>query len=92
MRVRDKLYVIADDEHHLGVVRVDGDELKLVRLLDGDLPASAKKRKARKPDFESLLLLPASDESPRGRSSLSARARGRTGSSARWRASTHAAT
>jgi hypothetical protein len=67
VRVRDKLYVIADDELHLGVFGVDGDEpLKLVRLLDGELPASAKKRKARKPDFESLLLLPASDESPGG--------------------------
>ena len=67
VRVRDKLYVIADDEHHLGAFGVDGEEpLKLVRLLDGDLPASAKKRKARKPDFESLLLLPASDESPQG--------------------------
>ena len=67
VRVRDKLYVIADDEHHLGAFGVDGEEpLKLVRLLDGDLPASAKKRKARKPDFESLLLLPASDESPEG--------------------------
>ena len=67
VRVRDKLYVIADDEHHLGAFGVDGEEpLKLVRLLDGDLPASAKKRKARKPDFESLLLLPASDECPEG--------------------------
>ena len=67
VRVRDKLYVIADDEHHLGAFGVDGEEpLKLVRLLDGDLPASARKRKARKPDFESLLRLPASDEHPEG--------------------------
>jgi len=65
--VRDKLYVIADDERHLGVFGVDGEEpLKLVRLLDGDLPASTKKRKKLKPDFESLLVLPASDESPGG--------------------------
>ncbi len=67
VRVRDKLYVIADDERHLGVFGVDGEEpLKLVRLLDGDLPASARKRKKLKPDFESLLFLPASDESPGG--------------------------
>ena len=67
VRVRDKLYVIADDEHHLGVLSVDGNEpVRLVRLLDGDLPAAAAKRKALKPDFESLLLLPASDESPDG--------------------------
>ena len=39
MRARDKLYVIADHEHHLGAFGVDGEEpLKLVRLLDGDLP------------------------------------------------------
>ena len=67
VRVRERLYVIADDELHLGVFGVDGAEpLRLVRLLDGDLPASAKKRKARKPDFEALLLLPASDQSPDG--------------------------
>ena len=67
VRVRDKLYVIADDEHHLGVFPAEGDlPGTLVRLLDGDLPASARKRKALKPDFESLLLLPASGESPDG--------------------------
>ena len=67
VRVRDKLYVIADDELHLGVFAAAGDlPVALVRLLDGDLPASAKKRKALKPDFESWLVLPASDESPHG--------------------------
>ena len=67
VRVHDKLYVIADDERHLGVFSIDGEEpLKLLRLLDGDLPASAKKRKKLKPDFEAVLLLPASDESPGG--------------------------
>jgi len=67
VRVRDKLYVIADDELHLGVFGVDSAEpLKLVRLFDGDLPASAKKRKKLKPDVESLLFLPASGESPGG--------------------------
>ena len=67
VRVRDRLYVIADDEFHLGVFDVEGDRpVTLVRLLDGDLPASAKKRKALKPDFEALLLLPADDESPDG--------------------------
>jgi len=67
VRVGDKLYVIADDEHHLGVFAAAGDgPLKLLRLLDGDLPGSAKKRKALKPDFESLVRLPASDASPHG--------------------------
>ena len=67
VRVGARLYVVADDELHLGVFPVDGDEPgHLVRLLEGTLPASAKKRKAAKPDFESLLALPASDASPGG--------------------------
>lgn len=59
VRVGDTLYVVADDEHHLGVFRaandVPGD---LVRLFDGDLPEKPKKRKAAKPDLEMLMTLP----------------------------------
>ncbi len=67
VRVHDRFYVIADDELHLGVLGVGTTApLDLVRLLEGDLPASAKKRKSLKPDLESLLLLPESDESPDG--------------------------
>lgn len=67
VRVRDRFYVVADDELHLGVFDVDSTEpLRLVRLFEGDLPAFAKKRKSQKPDLESLLFLPASDESPNG--------------------------
>ncbi len=67
VRVRDKFYVIADDEHHLAVFDVDGEApLRLVRLLEGDLPVAAKKRKALKPDLESLLVLPASADRPDG--------------------------
>jgi hypothetical protein len=67
VRVRDRLYVIADDELHLGVFEVGSTRpLSLVRLLDGKLPADAKKRKAKKPDFESLVLLPPSVDGPGG--------------------------
>lgn len=67
VRVRDRFYVVADDELHLGVFDVDGKEpLRLVRLFEGALPRSAKKRKAQKLDLESLLFLPASEESPDG--------------------------
>jgi hypothetical protein len=67
VRVRDRYYVVADDELHLGVFDADGNEpLQLVRLFEGNLPASAKKRKAQKRDLEALLFLPASDDSPGG--------------------------
>ena len=67
VRVHDRFYVIADDELHLGVFSVGSTApLGLVRLLDGDLPASAKKRKSLKPDLESLLVFPATDENPDG--------------------------
>jgi len=53
------LYVIADDEFHLGVFALagqrDGD---WVRLFPGDLPDDAALRKARKPDLEALVRLP----------------------------------
>lgn len=67
VRVQERLYVIADDELQLGVFDVGSTRpLRLVRLLDGKLPADAKKRKAKKPDFESLLLLPPSENGPGG--------------------------
>ena len=67
VRVHDRFYVIADDELHLGVFSVGSTApLGLVRLLDSDLPASAKKRKSLKPDLESLLVLPPSDGTPDG--------------------------
>ena len=53
------LYVIADDELHLGVFPATGTRPgSLVRLLPGKLPGGRKKRKARKADFEVLVLLP----------------------------------
>lgn len=57
VRVRQRLYVVADDELHLGVFD-DGQPVgALLRLLDGDLPKDAGKRKKAKPDFETLVHL-----------------------------------
>jgi len=67
VRVRDRFYVVADDEHHLGSFQVGSLEpLSLIRFFEGDLPASAKPRKKRKPDLESILVLPPSPGEPGG--------------------------
>lgn len=59
VRVGDWLYVIADDEHHLGIFEVGSDQPgRVVELLPGALPIKKKERKSVKPDFESLLRLP----------------------------------
>lgn len=61
------LYVIADDELHLGVFAATGARPgALVRLLPGTLPGNRKKRKARKADFEVLVLLPRFSGFPHG--------------------------
>jgi len=53
------LYVVADDELHLGVFERDGQRDGIaVRLFPGDLPTDAAARKARKPDLEALVRLP----------------------------------
>lgn len=58
-RARNTLYVVADDEHHLGVFHAASEAPgDLVRLFDGDLPEKPKKRKAAKPDLETLMTLP----------------------------------
>ncbi len=51
-------YVIGDDEHHLAVYRKCTGSGELHRLVGGDLPRTEAARKRRKPDFETLLLLP----------------------------------
>jgi hypothetical protein len=61
------LYVVADDELHLGVFRGDSDQPgELVRLFDGALPAEATSRKNRKPDIEAIAYLPDGGRSHRG--------------------------
>ena len=53
------LYVVADDELHLGVFPASGAGAgRLLRLFPGELAAQATERKRRKPDLEALLLLP----------------------------------
>ncbi len=60
VRVAERLYLVADDEHHLGTLAANGaDAVRLHRLLAGDLPADKGKRKKKKPDLEALALLPA---------------------------------
>lgn len=53
------LYVVPDDDLHLGVFDLNEprDGVK-VRLFPGDLPDDAAARKARKPDLEALVRLP----------------------------------
>lgn len=54
------IYVVADDELHLGVFRsTDSSPGNLVGLFPGELPDSEPDRKKQKPDLEALTLLPA---------------------------------
>ena len=65
--VGDFLYVVADDEHHLGVFRAEGNrEGELIRIFPGDLPQARRARKAEKPDLEVLTRLPSFDGYPAG--------------------------
>jgi hypothetical protein len=65
--VNSFVYVIADDELHLGVFRAsDSGPGHLIRLFDGVLPVSKSDRKNQKPDLEALTLLPAYKDHPHG--------------------------
>lgn len=67
VRIASNLYVIADDEHHLGVFSTSSDTPgRMLRVLPGTLPESKDARKAVKPDFEALAFLPASEPLPFG--------------------------
>ena len=67
MQIGDWLYVVADDELHLGVFARDANTPgRLLRVFDGDLPDAPAARKQAKPDLESLLLLPSHPRWPRG--------------------------
>ncbi len=68
VRVGSYLYVIADDEHHLGVFAADDHRLAgtLFRVRRGALPSGKKARKRYKPDFEALVALPPFHGSPHG--------------------------
>jgi hypothetical protein len=61
------VYVIGDDELHLGVFRLSSSEPgRLRRVLGGDLPGDDGERSNRKPDLEALTLLPPFEEHPYG--------------------------
>ncbi len=60
VRADPYIYVVADDELHLGEFALtDTKPGHLIRLFEGELPASRPKRKKRKPDLETLMRLPA---------------------------------
>lgn len=65
--VGDWLYVIADDENHLGVFNRRLDQPGTLKaLLPGQLAIDYEKRKEEKPDFEVLALIPPSAPYPYG--------------------------
>lgn len=67
VRVGAFLYVVADDEYHLGVFPAAGDAPgELIRMLPGALPDAPEPRKAAKPDLEALTLLPSMPGYPAG--------------------------
>ena len=67
VRAGDRLYVVADDENHLGVFPARGSSPGiLARLTEGKLPRDPKARKRKKRDFESLARLPAFEDYPGG--------------------------
>jgi hypothetical protein len=61
------LYVVADDEHGLGVFDLDDSGPgRMFRIFAGELPLHHKDRKAEKPDLEAMTVLPAFDGHPFG--------------------------
>ena len=66
-RVGRQLYLVADDEHHLGLLDLAGEApLQLLRIVEGDLPADAARRKRAKRDFEAITVLPPHAQAPHG--------------------------
>ena len=65
--VGSTIYVVADDELHLGVFNaVDNTPGRLLRLFDGELPAEKVARKKLKPDLEAITELPPFGNCPHG--------------------------
>jgi len=66
--VNSTIYVIADDEHHLGIFSAcDSSPGRLLRLFAGELPEDRSERKRRKPDFEAIVAIEGSDGFAGGR-------------------------
>jgi hypothetical protein len=71
VRVGRWLYIVADDEHHLGQLDardILASRVLMVRFARTDLPADAAQRKRTKPDLETLIHIPAT--APAGNSLL----------------------
>ncbi len=67
VRRGDFVYVIGDDELHLGVFTLSsGEPGRLLRVLEGDLPSDHEERSDEKPDLEALTLLPPFEDHPYG--------------------------
>jgi hypothetical protein len=67
VRRGDFVYVIGDDELHLGVFRLSSNEPgQLRRVLAGDLPDDHSERSRLKPDLEALTVLPPFEGHPYG--------------------------
>jgi hypothetical protein len=66
-RIGNSLYVVADDELHIGVFEMSpGMPGRLLRMFSGELPGPKAERKAHKPDLEALTVLPRSAGHPHG--------------------------
>lgn len=75
VQVGARLFVVADDELYLGMLDADvlhapltgaPDDVKLIRLFEGDLPKDKIKRKKAKPDLETLAWVPTVPSCPFG--------------------------
>ncbi|MFN2389273.1 MAG: hypothetical protein ABR575_06675 [Actinomycetota bacterium] len=65
--VRETLFVVADDERQLGMFPLHGQARgRLVQILEGPAAADEAERRKRKPDLESLTLLPPFEGHPHG--------------------------
>ena len=63
------LYLVSDDEQHIGILEAAGQPatpVELHRVLQGALPRDKGGRKKLKPDLEALALLPAMADHPHG--------------------------
>lgn len=67
VKIGPTLYVVADDELHLGVFAAAGHAPgEMIRLFAGELPTAPAARKKHKPDLEALVQLPACPSWPQG--------------------------
>jgi hypothetical protein len=67
VRCGSHLYVVADDELHLGVFPLAGNAPgRLLRLFAGELPMPKAERKRQKPDLEAITRLPPFGALPHG--------------------------